>query len=132
MIDRSHLDKGEFVIFELMCESCTFNTLGPLNCKKYINGKPNEVLKCTSKCSEYNMVNNVAMAGIIGAVVGDALGVPVEFTAREKLSLKPVIDMNEYGTHNQPKGTWSDDSSLILALIAGLREREYTFTKYSK
>ena len=25
--------------------------------------------------------------------------------------------MEEYGTHNQPKGTWSDDSSMVLATI---------------
>lgn len=25
--------------------------------------------------------------------------------------------MEEYGTHNQPKGTWSDDSSMVLATL---------------
>ena len=29
----------------------------------------------------------------------------------------PVTDMREYGTHNQPKGTWSDDSSMMLATL---------------
>lgn len=28
--------------------------------------------------------------------------------------------MEEYGTHNQPKGTWSDDTSMILATIDSL------------
>lgn len=27
----------------------------------------------------------------------------------------PVTGMREYGTHHQPMGTWSDDSSMALA-----------------
>ena len=56
-------------------------------------------------------------AGIFGTVVGDALGVPVEFTSRVQRRNDPVTDMLEYGTHNQPKGTWSDDSSMMLATL---------------
>ena len=42
-------------------------------------------------------------AGIFGVVVGDALGVPVEFTSRLERKMDPVTDMREYGTHSQPK-----------------------------
>lgn len=56
-------------------------------------------------------------AGIFGVVTGDALGVPVEFQPRERLKANPVTDMREYGTHRQPKGTWSDDSSMMLATL---------------
>lgn len=52
--------------------------------------------------------------GIIGLVVGDALGVPVEFKRRDTFT---VTDMRGYGTYNQPPGTWSDDSSLTLATL---------------
>ncbi len=52
--------------------------------------------------------------GIIGLVVGDALGVPVEFKKRDTYT---VTDMTGYGTYNQPPGTWSDDSSLTLATL---------------
>lgn len=52
--------------------------------------------------------------GIMGLVVGDALGVPVEFKRRDTFT---VTDMIGYGTHNQPPGTWSDDSSLIFATL---------------
>ncbi len=52
--------------------------------------------------------------GIIGLVVGDALGVPVEFKKRDTYK---VTDMIGYGTYNQPPGTWSDDSSLTLATL---------------
>ncbi|MBL0766082.1 ADP-ribosylglycohydrolase family protein [Marivirga atlantica] len=53
---------------------------------------------------------------ILGLIVGDALGVPVEFQNRESLSKRSVKKMIGYGTHNQPAGTWSDDSSLTLCL----------------
>ena len=55
-----------------------------------------------------------------GLVVGDALGVPVEFLSREQLRQSPVTDMMGYGTHNQPAGTWSDDSSLAFCLADSL------------
>lgn len=55
--------------------------------------------------------------GIIGFVVGDTMGVPVEFNSREKLLLNPVTEMLEYGTHNMPKGCWSDDTSMTLATM---------------
>lgn len=58
--------------------------------------------------------------GIAGLVVGDALGVPVEFVPREQLRKKPVRGMTGYGTHQQPAGTWSDDSSMALATAESL------------
>jgi len=60
---------------------------------------------------------SIIKAGIFGTVVADALGVPVEFSMREERVADPVVDMREYGTHNQPRGTWSDDSSMILATL---------------
>jgi ADP-ribosylglycohydrolase len=61
-----------------------------------------------------------ARDAILGLVVGDALGVPVEFQPRDYLKEHPVRDMNGYGTYNQPPGTWSDDSSLALCLAGEL------------
>lgn len=52
--------------------------------------------------------------GIMGLVVGDALGVPVEFRQRDTYK---ITDMTGYGTYHQPPGTWSDDSSLTLATL---------------
>lgn len=65
-------------------------------------------------------MRNDIINGIIGLAVGDALGVPVEFRRRQELKESPVVDMREYGTHNQPKGTWSDDTSLTLCLMDSL------------
>jgi ADP-ribosyl-[dinitrogen reductase] hydrolase len=61
-------------------------------------------------------------AAILGSAVGDALGVPVEFSRREARRRDPVVDMRGQGTHNQPAGTWSDDTSLALCLIESLTE----------
>jgi ADP-ribosylglycohydrolase len=60
------------------------------------------------------------LGGLWGAVVGDALGVPVEFRGRLELQSNPVTDLRGHGTHNQPKGTWSDDSSLMLCTVDSL------------
>lgn len=57
---------------------------------------------------------------IIGAAIGDALGVPVEFLSREELAASPVRDMRGFGTHNQPAGTWSDDTSMTLCLLESI------------
>ncbi|PJJ64573.1 ADP-ribosylglycohydrolase family protein [Chryseobacterium geocarposphaerae] len=59
-------------------------------------------------------------AGIFGVCIGDALGVPVEFKSRETLKRFPVETMQEFGSWNQPKGTWSDDSSLTLCIAEQL------------
>lgn len=66
-------------------------------------------------------MRNFWLDGIMGVVVADALGVPVEFLAREELALSPVTDMRGYGTYGLPKGTWSDDSSMTLATLDSLR-----------
>ena len=58
--------------------------------------------------------------GIIGQVVGDALGLPVQFKAREFRDIDPVTEMRGNGAFDLPAGSWSDDSSLILATIDGL------------
>lgn len=57
-----------------------------------------------------------ARAALLGLAVGDALGVPVEFQPRATRRQDPVIGMRAYGTHHQPAGTWSDDSSLTFCL----------------
>ncbi len=59
-------------------------------------------------------------SGLFGLAVGDALGVPVEFYSRSSLKENPVSEMIGYGTHYQPLGTWSDDSSLVFCLAESL------------
>lgn len=57
---------------------------------------------------------------LYGAIVADALGVPVEFKDRGYLKKNPVTDMIGYGTYNLPKGSWSDDSSMTLCLAESI------------
>ena len=68
-------------------------------------------------------MDNIWKSGIYGLIIGDAMGVPVEFTSREDRKKNPITDMTGYGTYNQPEGTWSDDSSMVLATLASIRDR---------
>lgn len=65
-------------------------------------------------------MKNKIESGLFGLAVGDALGVPVEFYSRSSLKRNPVSEMIGYGTHYQPLGTWSDDSSLAFCLAESL------------
>ncbi len=57
--------------------------------------------------------------GIFGGAIGDALGVPYEFCSRGSFECK---GMTGYGTHNQPAGTWSDDTSMTIATMKSIRD----------
>ena len=59
---------------------------------------------------------------VYGHAIADALGVPVEFTSRSSLQRTPVTGMREYGTHDMPAGTWSDDTSMALATMDSLAQ----------
>ena len=65
------------------------------------------------------MINQIK-GSFFGAAVGDALGVPVEFSAREALRHNPVNDLRGYGVWHQPPGTFSDDSSLLFCTAESL------------
>lgn len=55
--------------------------------------------------------------GIIGLAVGDALGVPCEFNKREKFKINKVIEMVKADHERAPKGSWSDDTSMVIATM---------------
>jgi len=62
--------------------------------------------------------------GIIGHAIGDAMGVPVEFSMREKLLKNPVTKMIGYGAHDVPEGSWSDDTTMEICLIESFIENK--------
>lgn len=66
---------------------------------------------------------NIWINGMMGLVVGDALGMPVQFVDRSEIKKHPVETMEGYGTYNMPPGTWSDDSSMALATLVSLQEK---------
>lgn len=67
-------------------------------------------------------MKNLMKSIVYGKAIGDALGVPVEFIERVILRQKPITKMIGYGTHDQLAGTWSDDTSLLLAIIDGVKD----------
>ena len=70
------------------------------------------------------MVRNIWLDGIMGVVVGDALGCPVQFVDRDEIAMGPVEEMEGHGTYDLPEGTWTDDSSMTLALLDSIRENK--------
>ena len=67
-------------------------------------------------------MRNIWKDGIFGVVTGDALGCPVQFEDRSEVAKHPVRYMRGNGTFNLPAGTWTDDSSLTLALLDSICE----------
>ena len=57
---------------------------------------------------------------VYGAAVGDALGVPYEFCGRDSFE---CTGMASGGAHGQPAGTFSDDTSMMLATCDSIRVR---------
>ncbi|WP_254391832.1 ADP-ribosylglycohydrolase family protein [Terribacillus sp. DMT04] len=55
-----------------------------------------------------------------GGILGDLIGVPVEFKKRDTFN---IVDIEGYGTYNQPPGTLSDDTSLTLCLLENIVEK---------
>jgi len=59
---------------------------------------------------------NKVTDALLGLAIGDAVGVPFEFSSRDKMKTNPAKGMTGYGTNNLPEGTWSDDNSLTFCL----------------
>lgn len=53
-------------------------------------------------------------AAVYGEAIGDALGVPYEFKDRGTFTCTTMVG---HGTWSQPAGTWSDDTSMMLATL---------------
>ena len=66
------------------------------------------------------MKSNRAIDALLGVAIGDAVGVPYEFSSRDEMQDNPATDMVGHGTYNQPIGTWSDDSSMTFCLAESL------------
>lgn len=58
--------------------------------------------------------------GIIGFIVGDAMGVPIEFLDRKELQKNKVVNMISLKRRDVPKGCWSDDSSMVIATMKAI------------
>lgn len=72
-----------------------------------------------------NAIDKLAdqLRGIVyGAAVGDALGVPYEFMRRGSFECAGMVGG---GAHGMPAGTFSDDTSLMLATCASYDDLHY-------
>jgi ADP-ribosylglycohydrolase len=68
------------------------------------------------------------LGGLVGLLVGDAVGVGYEFRAPERIPSRDQIEMTtpvEFMRSHAgvPVGTWSDDGAQALCLLASLLER---------
>lgn len=68
---------------------------------------------------DYEYKNWQLSNGMYGAIIGDAFGVPFEFEDRGTFE---CTDMVGGGSHDQPAGTWSDDSSMLLATCKSIKD----------
>ena len=59
-----------------------------------------------------------ALGAVVGLAVGDALGAPVEFKARDSFPL--VTEMMAGGYFRLPAGAWTDDTAMALCLAESL------------
>ena len=69
-------------------------------------------------------MNNIWLDGVMGVVVGDALGNPVQFMSRKQVKKRPVTKMESCRRAVLPAGTWTDDSSLTLASLSSLKDKQ--------
>lgn len=117
------------------CDHCEFQVKDDfLHCKKYIRmKKPQCVLFTKKECENFghksplqieitSKEDDMFYGGYFGLIIGDTLGVPIEFTKRYDRAKDPVRELRAYGTYYQPFGTWSDDSSLTMCLAASIAE----------
>lgn len=127
---QSYKNGAKILVAIPQCETCTNYIKGnALHCGYYNSEqKPKYVLFPEKECTAYDNNNPIALkmqndrenkvyGGLFGFCIGDALGVPAEFSTREEREKDPINEMRAYGTHHQPFGTWSDDTSLTLCLI---------------
>ena len=66
-------------------------------------------------------MNKELRNAVYGLAIGDALGVPYEFEDRGEFECTEMVG---YGTHYQPEGTWSDDTSMTIATAKALKDND--------
>ena len=66
---------------------------------------------------------------LMGHVLGDSMGTPVEYYFRKNLQENKATEMlGDVGQHKEPVGSWSDDTSMELALIDSIiNKKEFDY-----
>lgn len=87
--------------------------------------------------TELRGCTDARIGGLIGLLIGDALGVAFEFKSPEQLPKRELIEMTPPAGFRRshagvPVGTWSDDGAQALCLLASLLERgRFSLTDFS-
>ena len=115
---RMYDEEQDCIFYDIDC-GCALSMVRP-NAKLACIRLEDEKIFYVSK-AETGGSKMLYLDGMMGLVVGDALGVPVEFSSREERQADPVSEMRGYGAYNVPKGSWSDDSSMALATLKALQ-----------
>ena len=68
------------------------------------------------------MKNNKWLDAVMGVATGDALGLPVQFMSRSAIAKNPVTDMKKGSSYFGPAGTWSDDTSMTMAMLDSIKK----------
>jgi ADP-ribosylglycohydrolase len=95
--------------------------------KKYL--EPRDWSGCYARLRWMRASRERYRAGVMGALLGDALGVPFEFKHPEDIpalsEINLVMPASFARTHSAiPYGTWSDDGAQLLCLLEVLQEEE--------
>lgn len=62
--------------------------------------------------------------GIMGVLIGDALGNPVQFMSRASVQKRGLVQgMEAGGVFHMPAGSWTDDGSMTLATLDSLTQK---------
>lgn len=62
--------------------------------------------------------------GVMGVLIGDALGNPVQFMSRSSVQKRGLVKgMEAGGVFKMPAGSWTDDGSMTLATLDSLIEK---------
>ncbi|MCB8814546.1 ADP-ribosylglycohydrolase family protein [Desulfosporosinus sp. SRJS8] len=72
-----------------------------------------------------HLKRDAIIGGVMGVIIGDALGLPVQFMTKTEIKKNPITDMTGGGVFGLEPGAWSDDSSLTLCLAESLYDVGY-------
>ena len=112
MSERFIADPNDFVL-----KDKNGNIMSPTEVKEYLRWAQENIVKNRLKKRKTKKYTEMIRDSIVCFAIGDALGVPLEFKSREECERINPTGMLERMSHYQPKGTWSDDTSMVLATI---------------
>ena len=62
------------------------------------------------------MKQDAIIGGIMGVIIGDALGSPVQFMTKTEIRKNPITDMTGGGIYGLEPGAWSDDRTRFASI----------------